>query len=96
MVNAVVEAAAVQKRDKQASEKALVDWADITDQRALDVAYDYWTNHVLRVPPTLKASEFQGFVDELAQRNEKAVGFDPTSMIDTSFVESAAAQGLAT
>jgi len=48
----------------------------------------------LRVSPTLKASDFQGFVDELVKRNEKARGFDSSTMIDTSFVESAAAQGL--
>ncbi len=96
VVNAVVEATAIQKKDKAASEKALVDWADMTDQRVLDVAYDYWTNHVLRVPPALKVSDFQGFVDELAQRNEKAKGYDPTRMLDNSFVNAAVAQGLAT
>src|SRR5579864_4286813 len=95
VVNAVVEATAVQKKDKAASEKALVDWADMSDQRVLDVAYDYWTNHVLRVPPSLKLSDFQGFVDELAQRNEKAKGFDASKMLDNSFVDAAVAQGLA-
>jgi hypothetical protein len=30
----------------------------------------------------------------LVKRNEKGRGFDPSSMIDTSFVEAAAAQGL--
>jgi hypothetical protein len=76
------------------SSRYFVDWANITDQRELAVAYDLWTNHILRVPPTLKASDFQGFVDELVKRNEKARGFDPSSMIDTSFVDAAAAQGL--
>jgi ABC-type nitrate/sulfonate/bicarbonate transport system substrate-binding protein len=95
VVNAVVEATAIQKKDKAASEKALVDWADMTDQRVLDVAYDYWTNHVLRVPPSLKLSDFHGFVDELAQRNEKAKGYDPSKMLDNSFVDAAVAQGLA-
>jgi NitT/TauT family transport system substrate-binding protein len=95
VVNAVVEATAVQKKDKAASEKALVDWADMSEQRVLDVAYDYWTNHVLRVPPTLKLSDFKGFVDELAQRNDKAKGYDPSTMLDTSFVDAAVAKGLA-
>jgi hypothetical protein len=49
----------------------------------------------LRVPPTLRPVEWQGFVDELVKRNEKARGFDPATMIDTSFVEAAVAQGLA-
>jgi NitT/TauT family transport system substrate-binding protein len=96
VINAMVAAVAVQKKDKAASQQALVDWADITDQRALDVAYDYWTNHILRVPPTLKVADFKGFADELALRNEKAKGFDPSKMLDTSFVDAAAAQGLAT
>jgi ABC-type nitrate/sulfonate/bicarbonate transport system substrate-binding protein len=95
VVNAVVEATAIQKKDKAASEKALVDWADMTDQRVLDLAYDYWTNHVLRVPPSLKPSDFQGFLDDLSQRNDKAKGFDFTKMLDNSFVDTAVAQGLA-
>lgn len=95
VVNALVEATAVQKKDKAASQKALVDWANMSDERVLDVAYDYWTNHVLRVPPKLKASDFEGFVEELAQRSDKAKGFDPTRMLDNSFVDAAVAQGLA-
>ena len=95
VVNAVVAATALQKKDKAASQKALVDWADMSDQRVLDVAYDYWTNHVLRVPPSLKVSDFQGLVDDLAQRNDKAKGYDPSKMLDNSFVDAAVAQGLA-
>jgi hypothetical protein len=59
------------------------------------VAYDYWTNHVLRVPPALKVSDFKGFVEDLAQRNEKAKGYDASKMLDNSFVDAAVAQGLA-
>jgi NitT/TauT family transport system substrate-binding protein len=94
VVNAVVEGTAVQKRDKAASQKALTDWANMTDQRVLDVAYDYWTNHVLRVPPTLKQEDFQAFLEDLAQRNDKAKGYDPAAMLDTSFVDAATQQGL--
>jgi NitT/TauT family transport system substrate-binding protein len=95
VVNAMVEGTALQKKDRAVSQQTLSKWANLTEQRELDLAYDYWTNHILRVPPTLKATEFQGFVDELANRNEKARGFDPARMIDTSFVEAAAARGLA-
>jgi len=95
VVNAVVEGTAVQKRDKAASEQALTEWANMTDQRVLDVAWDYWTNHVLRVPPTLKQEDFQAFVEDLSTRNENAKGFDPSKMIDTSFVDAATQQGLA-
>jgi NitT/TauT family transport system substrate-binding protein len=95
VVNAVVEGTAVQKRDKAASEQALTEWANMTDQRVLDVAWDYWTNHVLRIPPTLKQEDFQAFVEDLSTRNEKAKGFDPSKMIDTSFVDAATQQGVA-
>jgi NitT/TauT family transport system substrate-binding protein len=94
-VNAIVAGTALQKKDRAISQKTLTKWANLTDQRALDVAYDYWTNRILRIPPTIHAAEWQGFVDELANRNEKARGFDPASMIDTSFVDAAVAQGLA-
>jgi NitT/TauT family transport system substrate-binding protein len=95
VVNGMVAGAALQKKDREVSQKVLIKWANITDQRALDVAYDYWTGKILRIPPTLKPAEWQGFVDELANRNEKAKGFDPATMIDTSFVENAAAKGFA-
>jgi ABC-type nitrate/sulfonate/bicarbonate transport system substrate-binding protein len=95
VINALVEATALQKKDKTASQKALIEWANMSDQHVLDVAYDYWTNHILRVPPSLKLTDFQGFVSELAQRNEKAKGFDPSKMLDNSFVDAAVAQGLA-
>jgi NitT/TauT family transport system substrate-binding protein len=95
VVNAMVAGAALQKKDRELSQKTLIKWANITDQRALDVAYDYWTGHILRIPPTLKPAEWQGFVDELANRNEKARGFDPATMIDTTFVDAAAANGFA-
>jgi NitT/TauT family transport system substrate-binding protein len=95
VVNAMVAGTAFQKKDRQASQKTLTKWANITAQRELDVAYDYWTGHILRVPPSLKPAEWQGFVDELANRNEKAKGFDPSTMMDNSFVDAAAAQGLA-
>jgi NitT/TauT family transport system substrate-binding protein len=95
VVNGMVAATASQKKDRAASQATLTKWANITDQRELDVAYDYWTGHILRIPPVLKPAEWQGFVDELANRNEKAKGFDPASMIDNTFVNAAAAQGLA-
>jgi NitT/TauT family transport system substrate-binding protein len=95
VVNGMVAATAYQKKDRAASQATLTKWANITDQRELDVAYDYWTGHILRIPPVLKPTEWQGFVDELANRNEKAKGFDPASMIDNTFVNAAATQGLA-
>lgn len=95
VVNAMVQGAALQKKDRATSQATLRTWANITNQRELDVAYDYWTGHILRIPPAPRAAEWQGFVDELAKRNERANGFDPSTMIDTSFVETAAANGLA-
>ena len=67
----------------------------MSDQRVLDVAYDYWTNHVLRIPPTVKTEDFQAFVDDLAHRNEEARTYDPSKMLDASFVETATKQGRA-
>jgi NitT/TauT family transport system substrate-binding protein len=95
VVNAMVQGTALQKKDRPVALQTLSKWANLTEQRELDLAYDYWTGRILRVPPTLKPAEWQGFVDELANRNEKAKGFDPATMIDTSFVEAAAAKGLA-
>lgn len=96
VVNAMVQGTALQKKDRAISQATLRTWANITEQRELDVAYDYWTGHILRIPPAPKAAEWQGFIEELAQRNERANGFDASTMIDTSFVEAATANGFAT
>jgi NitT/TauT family transport system substrate-binding protein len=99
VANAIVAGTVFQKKDREASEQTLGKWTQsnpsYTNQHALDVAWDYWTGRILRSPPTLKLSEWQGFVDQLASSNPKAQGFDASTIIDTGFVEAAVAQGYA-
>ena len=97
IANAMVAGTVFQKKDREVAEQSLGKWTQsnpsYATQHALDVAWEYWTGHVLRTPPTLKLSEWQGFVDQLASSNPKAQGFDGSTIIDTSFVEAAVAQG---
>jgi ABC-type nitrate/sulfonate/bicarbonate transport system substrate-binding protein len=99
VANAMVAGTVYQKKDREVSEQTLGKWTQsnpsYTSQHALDVAYDYWTGRILRSPPALKLSEWQGFVDQLAETNPNARGFDAAKVIDTGFVETAVAQGYA-
>ena len=99
VANAMVAGTVAQKKDREASEQTLGKWTQsnpsYANQHALDVAYDYWTGRILRSPPTLKLSEWQGFVDQLVSTNANAKGFDASTVIDTGFVEMAVAEGYA-
>jgi NitT/TauT family transport system substrate-binding protein len=99
VANAVVAGTVLEKNNRELAEQVLGKWTDqdpsYSNQQALDVAWEYWTGRILRIPPTLKVSEWQGFVDQLATSNPKVQGFDPSTVIDTSFVEAAVAQGYA-
>jgi NitT/TauT family transport system substrate-binding protein len=99
VANAVVAGTVLEKNNREVSEQVLAHWTgddpSYANQRAMDVAWDYWTSRILRIPPTPKLSEWQGFVDQLTNANAKAQGFDPSTVIDTSFVDAAVAQGFA-
>jgi NitT/TauT family transport system substrate-binding protein len=99
VANAVVAGTVLEKNNRDLAEQVLGKWTDqdpsYANQHALDVAWDYWTSRILRIPPTLKVSEWQGFVDQLATSNPRAQGFDPSTVIDTSFVDAAVGLGYA-
>jgi NitT/TauT family transport system substrate-binding protein len=99
VTNAVVAGTVIEKNNKALAEQSLAHWTgqnpSYANQHALDVAWDYWTGRILRIPPSPKLSEWQGFVDQIATSNSNAKGFDPSTVIDTSFVDAAVAQGYA-
>jgi NitT/TauT family transport system substrate-binding protein len=99
VTNAVVAGTIIEKNNKELAERSLAHWTgqnpSYANQRALDLAWDYWTGRILRIPPSPKLSEWQGFVDQIATSNSNAKGFDPSTVIDTSFVDAAVAQGYA-
>jgi hypothetical protein len=59
------------------------------------VAYDYYTANVLPPLPYPRAEQFADIVAQLTETNESVRSFDVNSMLDASFVQSAADRGLA-
>jgi NitT/TauT family transport system substrate-binding protein len=88
-VDAIVQATAALKNDQNLAMSALVKYTDQTDQEINDLVYQATT----RVFPTLpypRAEQFADIQFELGLENEKLRGVDVRTIIDASFVESAA------
>lgn len=99
VTNAVVAGTVLEKNNREVAQQSLANWTgqdpSYASQRAIDTAWDYWTTRIEKIPPTPTLTDWQGFVAQLATSNSSAQGFDPSTIIDTSFVESAVAQGFA-
>jgi hypothetical protein len=58
------------------------------------VAYDYFEAKIIPPLPYPKAEQFTAAQQILAKNNEKMASFDPSKMLDDSYVKSAADRGL--
>jgi NitT/TauT family transport system substrate-binding protein len=93
-IDSEVQAEARAKKDKPFAESILKKYMKIEDQQALDETYDFYVNHVLAVLPTPSADQFRDAVDQLSDKNPKVKTFNVSSIVDPSFVKSAADRGL--
>jgi ABC-type nitrate/sulfonate/bicarbonate transport system substrate-binding protein len=95
-VDAIVEGIARAKSDKplalQLMQKYLQDRAG--DPTQMSAAYDYDITEVMRIPPLVTPEQFGDAQSQLANTNSRASDFDVKSIIDNSFVKSAAGRGL--
>ena len=95
-VDSVVEGMARIKKDKplmiELVKKYLKDRSG-SDQ-ALDETFNFYANSVFRIPPITTAEMFKDSMDQLADKNPRAKGFDINKLIDNSFVENADKRGV--
>ena len=93
-IDAFIEANNRVRHDKVFTEQVMSKNMKITDQKALDATYDYYTTKIFPAVPMPRPELFKDVIDQLATKNKAVTGFDPNTIIDTSFVQSAVDRGL--
>src|SRR5579862_7437784 len=88
-VDSYVEAVVVQKKDKAQAEKVMQQMLKLDDVGMLDAAYDYYAAHTPTLP-FVKPEQFKSAINALGPQNPKVRDVDLNSIIDPSFVQSAA------
>jgi len=89
-IDSIVQASALAKKDKAQAVGALKKYFKSEEDEALGKAADFFTKEVL---PSLPSPQPEQFVDAkavLGAKNEKVRNFDVASILDSSFVKSAA------
>ncbi|GAC1319649.1 MAG: hypothetical protein NVSMB2_15120 [Chloroflexota bacterium] len=92
-VDAIVESIARVKHDKPATVEVIKKYLETSDQTEIDYIYDYFSR-ILLSQPGPRPELFTDMVESLAQTDDKVRGFDITTLLDPSFVESAVSRGL--
>jgi len=94
-IDAMIESTLLMRSNKDAAIQALDKIFQGNDADSYPSTYDYYSQpNVTVVPPLPKAEDFKNTVDILCKRDAKACNFDATTMINTSFVQSAITRGL--
>jgi hypothetical protein len=95
LVDSLVQGLARIKTDKAFTEQLMKKYLKYDDQRGLDYTYDFFVNEVWPDYPHVQREQLSDGLAELSKKNDKLKSFDPTSMIDDSFVQDAEKRGLA-
>ncbi|HLG70217.1 MAG TPA: ABC transporter substrate-binding protein [Chloroflexota bacterium] len=93
-VDSIIEAIAQIKQNRAQAEEILGKRIKTTDQKSLDVAYDFYTKEIFPDLPDPNPALFQDAITELSKEDPKIKTFDPNSVVDRSFVQNAASRGL--
>ena len=93
-VDSIAEAMTFMKQDKASTLKVVAKYYKSDDAQLNEATYDFHVNRIFKelVPP--KPEQFTGIITTLAARNPKAKGFDASTILDASFVNSAVSRGL--
>ncbi len=93
-VDAIVQSIARDRQDKAFAVGTLKKWLKSDDDKTMNTTYDVYVNNILPSVPYPEADQFADALAVLAQRNEKAKGFDVSKILDASFVQSAESRRL--
>ena len=88
-IDSIVEAIARDRSDKELALKVLSKYLKTDDQRKLQATYDFFVGQVTPTYPVTSVAQFADVVAQLSPSNEKIKDFDISSILDTSFVQSA-------
>ncbi len=93
-VDSIVQAAVRIKRDKALAVRVLKQYFKSDDDHAMGVAADFYAKEVLPSLPYPELEQFAAAKAVLGGKSEKVRNFDVASILDRSFVQSAADRGL--
>ncbi len=93
-VDALVLAIAREKTDRAFGIDVLKKYYKSTDDKAMSVAYDFFSQRVAASLPFSSPANFKDAQDTLGKTNAAVKSFDVTKLIDNSYVQSAADRGL--
>ncbi|HEX6512736.1 MAG TPA: ABC transporter substrate-binding protein, partial [Chloroflexota bacterium] len=89
-VDSIIEGIAKLKQDRALAIDVLSNRIKSTNQKALNVAYDFYTQEIFPDLPEPKPELFQDAITELSKEDPKIKSVDPKTIIDASFVQNAA------
>ncbi len=93
-VDSIVQASVRIKRDKAMTVRVLKQYFKSDDEHAMSVAADFFAKEVLPTLPYPEPEQWAAAKAVLGGKSEKVRSFDVASMLDRSFVQSAADRGL--
>jgi NitT/TauT family transport system substrate-binding protein len=93
-VDALIDASVQVKKDKPGSVAVLKSYFKSDDDRAMEVAYDFYANEVVQALPYPRPEQFKDAVETLSVSNAKVREVDLSKVLDPSFVQNAAERGL--
>ena len=93
-VDSIVEAIARMKKDRAFTISVLKKYFNSNDEKAMDVAYDFFTSEVTPSQPYPRVEQWADTQRYLGQKNSKIGTVNINTMIDPSFVKSAVDRGL--
>ena len=85
---AIVQAMARSRQDRELSLTVLQKYLKNDNPHALGVTYDFFVGEVTPQYPQIRVEQFTDAITQLSASNDKIKGFDVTSIIDSSFVNS--------
>src|SRR5207249_653741 len=94
VIDSTVQSIALMKRDQPTTIATLKKYLKQDDQRILDATYKFYSSGVFPALPYPKPENFADAKLVLGQQVPKALGFEVSTILDPSFVQSAADRGL--
>jgi NitT/TauT family transport system substrate-binding protein len=94
LVDAIVEASAIQRTDREASEAVLARWLQVDDPAALDEAWEFYAQKIVPTIPRVEPAQLESAKAVLAPDNPRVASYDPAQLIDNSLMDDAAARGI--
>jgi NitT/TauT family transport system substrate-binding protein len=88
-IDSLVQAIAVDKKDRRETFQVLSKYLHNEDERALNATYDFFVGTVTPDYPVVKVEQFADALQTLSASNEKVKSFDVSTIVDNEFVQSA-------